>query len=404
MQETTAYAAYGERTNANFDTQKGYIGERYDPETGLLYLNARYMDPAFGRFISPDDWDPVLEGVGTNRYAYAQNDPVNKSDPNGHIIETGWDAANAAYGWASAADNYSQGNYVSAAVDAVGATIDTAAAVAPGVPSGATAGIKGVRALATKNADALGIGRKANEVPSVKGACSSFSGDTLVWTETGAKPIQHIAVGENVWAFDEKNDASTLKPVIHVFNGSHDHRYEITLLNTGNSRLSTVTASADHPIFVEDKGWIPASELSAGQKILALDRSEVIVSNNVRVPIGFSSFNLDVSEFDNFYVGEFGILAHNDDKAEKSSGGKKAQDSSKNERHGNEKRAASLRAQADEARARIKELKTQPDIKARQAAAGEIKALENKVKHLETNAARAAKGETHGRRGNGSPC
>ena len=42
------------------------------------------MDPAFGRFISPDDWDPVLEGVWTNRYAYAQNDPVNKSDPNGH--------------------------------------------------------------------------------------------------------------------------------------------------------------------------------------------------------------------------------------------------------------------------------------------------------------------------------
>ncbi len=42
------------------------------------------MDPALGRFISPDDWDPTLPGVGTNRYAYAQNDPVNKSDPNGH--------------------------------------------------------------------------------------------------------------------------------------------------------------------------------------------------------------------------------------------------------------------------------------------------------------------------------
>ncbi|MER8887687.1 RHS repeat-associated core domain-containing protein [Mesorhizobium sp. M0816] len=36
------------------------------------------------RFISPDDWDPTKLGVGTNRYAYAQNDPVNKSDPNGH--------------------------------------------------------------------------------------------------------------------------------------------------------------------------------------------------------------------------------------------------------------------------------------------------------------------------------
>ena len=82
--EATGYAAYGERLNTGFTTQKGYIGERHDPETGLIYLNARYMDPVFGRFISPDDWDPVLEGVGTNRYAYAGNDPVNKADNNGH--------------------------------------------------------------------------------------------------------------------------------------------------------------------------------------------------------------------------------------------------------------------------------------------------------------------------------
>lgn len=84
--ETTGYAAYGEATNEGFQTQKAYIGERRDPETGLIYLNARYMDPKFGRFISPDDWDPTLPGVGTNRYAYAFNDPINKSDPNGHFV------------------------------------------------------------------------------------------------------------------------------------------------------------------------------------------------------------------------------------------------------------------------------------------------------------------------------
>ncbi len=84
--ETTAYLPYGEPTNTGMATQKGYIGERHDPETGLVYLNARYLDPKLGRFISPDDWDPTLEGVGTNRYAYAENDPVNKSDPNGHAM------------------------------------------------------------------------------------------------------------------------------------------------------------------------------------------------------------------------------------------------------------------------------------------------------------------------------
>jgi RHS repeat-associated protein len=63
---------------------RGYIGERSDPETGLLHLNARFYDPEIGQFLSPDTWDPTQPGVGTNRYAYAGNDPVNKSDPNGH--------------------------------------------------------------------------------------------------------------------------------------------------------------------------------------------------------------------------------------------------------------------------------------------------------------------------------
>jgi hypothetical protein len=48
-------------------------------------LSAPFASTANARFISPDDWDPTMDGVGTNRYAYAQNDPVNKSDPNGHI-------------------------------------------------------------------------------------------------------------------------------------------------------------------------------------------------------------------------------------------------------------------------------------------------------------------------------
>jgi RHS repeat-associated protein len=81
---STGYAAYGERTNPGFTNQRAYIGERQDPDIGLLYLNARYMDPQFGRFISPDDWDPTMAGVGTNRYAYAENDPINKADRNGH--------------------------------------------------------------------------------------------------------------------------------------------------------------------------------------------------------------------------------------------------------------------------------------------------------------------------------
>jgi RHS repeat-associated protein len=88
--EAAFYAPYGARLSAppppELSTAKGYIGERLDAETGLLNLNARYEDPALARFISPDWWDPTEPGVGTNRYAYAGNDPINRSDPNGHAI------------------------------------------------------------------------------------------------------------------------------------------------------------------------------------------------------------------------------------------------------------------------------------------------------------------------------
>ncbi len=36
------------------------------------------------RYVSPDTMDPTIPGVGTNRYSYSGNDPINKSDPNGH--------------------------------------------------------------------------------------------------------------------------------------------------------------------------------------------------------------------------------------------------------------------------------------------------------------------------------
>jgi RHS repeat-associated protein len=84
------YGPYGLPLSGNgavLPTSKGYINERFDLETGLQYLHARYYDPNLGRFLTPDTWDPMLPGVDINRYAYAGNDPVNGSDANGHNTE-----------------------------------------------------------------------------------------------------------------------------------------------------------------------------------------------------------------------------------------------------------------------------------------------------------------------------
>ena len=68
--EETGYGAWG-RPYRPLTNARQFLGERYDADIGLAYLNARYHDVATGRFISPDTLDPTMPGVGTNRYAYA---------------------------------------------------------------------------------------------------------------------------------------------------------------------------------------------------------------------------------------------------------------------------------------------------------------------------------------------
>jgi RHS repeat-associated protein len=53
-------------------------GYQSDADTGLQRLGHRFYDPATGRFLSRD---PIQ--AGDNWYAYCQNDPVNKVDPEG---------------------------------------------------------------------------------------------------------------------------------------------------------------------------------------------------------------------------------------------------------------------------------------------------------------------------------
>jgi RHS repeat-associated protein len=78
-----AYSPYGSPKNPSL-SGRGYINERYDPETELQYLHARYRDPDLPNFLTPDWWDVIQPGVDVNRYAYAADDPVNGSDANGH--------------------------------------------------------------------------------------------------------------------------------------------------------------------------------------------------------------------------------------------------------------------------------------------------------------------------------
>ena len=65
-----------------------YRGYYYDTETGYYYLQSRYYDPSICRFINSDisEISSITKDteVGTNMFAYCNNDPTNSNDPTGY--------------------------------------------------------------------------------------------------------------------------------------------------------------------------------------------------------------------------------------------------------------------------------------------------------------------------------
>ena len=79
------YDSFGKVTSATTPAAAGslfgYAGSVYDVATGLSFMNARYYDPASGRFLSED---PLGFAAGDmNVYRYVGNNPVNLVDPTG---------------------------------------------------------------------------------------------------------------------------------------------------------------------------------------------------------------------------------------------------------------------------------------------------------------------------------
>lgn len=82
------YTPFGEARQqpAANDDAESFTGHITDSDTGVVYMQARYYDPAIGRFLSNDPMGFASGGVGYfNRYAYVGNDPVNLTDPTGMI-------------------------------------------------------------------------------------------------------------------------------------------------------------------------------------------------------------------------------------------------------------------------------------------------------------------------------
>ena len=86
--DTYDYDAFGNVIHSTGSTPNIYLfaGEQYDPDLGLYYNRARYLNTNTGRFwtMDPHDGDPQSP-LSLHRYLYAGADPVNRVDPSGRF-------------------------------------------------------------------------------------------------------------------------------------------------------------------------------------------------------------------------------------------------------------------------------------------------------------------------------
>ena len=152
---TYTYDAYGSPTasTGSVTTPFGYAGEYTDADTGMIYLRARYYDPATGQFLTRDP----LEDLSGQPYVYAGGDPINSIDPLGlwpSLSEIGMGISSGAAG---VLDGVSGGLSTTLAGKVFGfdvecadfgTTFDVTSVIAANTPWGRVGkGVRGIRAI-----------------------------------------------------------------------------------------------------------------------------------------------------------------------------------------------------------------------------------------------------------------
>lgn len=85
LEDEQKYLPFGQYLDGSQKTAKGFTNHEQTDPSGLIYMQARFYAPWYGRFLSPDPArDQHFEETQSwNIYSYVQNNPVMKIDPTG---------------------------------------------------------------------------------------------------------------------------------------------------------------------------------------------------------------------------------------------------------------------------------------------------------------------------------
>jgi len=126
------------------------------------------------------------------------------------------------------------------------------------------------------------------------------------------KPIEEIEVGDLVWAWDNDRSALVKRRVKQVFRRKDRPVLQVLCIDDA-ATVQVITATTEHPFWIEGKGWVAAHALQPGETLKCIDgapRMSVlrVEDTGARADV----FNFEVEETHNYFVGTHGILVHNE--------------------------------------------------------------------------------------------
>ncbi|MBN3554065.1 DNRLRE domain-containing protein [Fictibacillus nanhaiensis] len=337
----TSITGNQEVANANPYRFVGKYGVIYDKDANTYLMGWRDYNPSTGRFIVPDEYEGEEdEPTSLNRYLYAEGDPVNNIDPDGHLpkwMQRGWKStkkySKKAYNFAAGDDIRKLRSKKSKWYQKAGAGASLASNFIPGVGAakwGAKAGIKalkyGKKAKKIKKFPASSIKKTrkqklkskktykktysarsytAKRTSKKPGGCNCFTVNTKVKTDNGEKDIQDVKIGDKVLAKDEDTGKQAYKDVEWLYERNVSEIYEI---HVGEEVLQTTD---EHPFWIIGEGWVEAKDLKAGDKLENQQGDTLIISKVVVKKKNTTVYNFKVKDYHTYFVSDLNIYTHN---------------------------------------------------------------------------------------------
>jgi hypothetical protein len=146
-------------------------------------------------------------------------------------------------------------------------------------------------------------GPKPSQQQPQGGVC--FVAGTQVKTADGFKPIEDVAIGDTVLSSNVETGEIGYKSVVNEFVKQTAELVSVKLDG------ETITATPEHPFFVEGRGWVAAGELTVGDKLVTPDGTVEILSVE-REDVAATVYNFEVEDWHTYYVSGAVALVHND--------------------------------------------------------------------------------------------